>query len=76
MSFVHLDDLSRAVRIIAKSIGRDWNRLYWHLPFHPTRGQEELSRDIKQIDAKYQRGHVFQVKRRIYLSHVLDLSLV
>jgi len=58
----YLDDLSRAIRIISKSIGRDWNRLYWQLPFHPARGQEELSKDIQHIDEKYQRGHVFQVK--------------
>jgi hypothetical protein len=58
----YLDDLSRAIRIISKSIGRDWNRLYWQLPFHPTRGQEELSKDIQHINEKYQRGHVFQVK--------------
>jgi hypothetical protein len=60
--FSDLDDLSRALRIISKSIGRDWNRLYWQLPFHPARGQEELSKDIKHIDEKYQRGHVYQVK--------------
>lgn len=56
-----LDDLSRAVRIAAKYIGRDWNRLYWNLPFYPARGQEELSKDIKLIDNKYQRGNVFHV---------------
>ncbi len=55
------DELSRALRITSKAIGRDWNRLYWQLPFHPVRGQEELSQDIKQIDAKYKRGHVSQV---------------
>lgn len=58
----YLDDLSRASRIVAKSIGRDWNRLYWQLPFYPTRGQEELSKDIKYIDEKYQRGDVFHVR--------------
>ena len=31
------------------------------MPFHPKRGQEELSNDVKQIDAKYQRGHVLPV---------------
>lgn len=56
-----LDELSRALGITSKSIGRDWNRLYWQLPFYPIRGQEELSNDIKQIDAKYKRGPVVQV---------------
>ncbi|CAF4037851.1 unnamed protein product [Rotaria magnacalcarata] len=54
------DELSKAFRLISKSIGRDWNRLYWQLPFYPTRGQEELSKDIKHVDEKYQRGDVFQ----------------
>lgn len=53
--------MSRACRLISKSIGREWNRLYWHLPFYPTRGQEELAQDIKAIDIKYQRGEVYQV---------------
>ena len=54
------DELSRACHLISKTIGRDWNRLYWQLPFHPTRGQEELAKDIKSIDQKYQRGDVCQ----------------
>lgn len=52
--------MSKAFRIISKSIGRDWTRLYWQLPFYPTRGQEELAKDIQQINEKYQRGDVFQ----------------
>ena len=54
------DELSQACRLLSKSIGRDWNRLYWQLPFHPTRGQEELAKDIKSIDQKYQRGDVWE----------------
>ncbi|CAF3882722.1 unnamed protein product [Rotaria sordida] len=54
------DDLSKAIRLISKYISRDWNRFYWQLPFYPTRGQEEISKDIKYIDEKYQRGDVFQ----------------
>ncbi|CAF3327334.1 unnamed protein product [Rotaria socialis] len=54
------DELSKAFRLISKYIGRDWNRLYWQLPFYPTRGQEELSKDIQHVDEKYQRGDVFQ----------------
>jgi len=50
------------LRITAKSIGKDWNRLYWQLPFYPARGQEELAKDIQHIDEKYQRGHVYQVE--------------
>ncbi|CAF1294005.1 unnamed protein product [Rotaria sp. Silwood1] len=50
------DYLSRAIRLISKYIGRDWNRFYWQLPFYPTRGQEEISKDIKHINEKYQRG--------------------
>ncbi|CAF5095325.1 unnamed protein product, partial [Rotaria sp. Silwood1] len=45
-----------AIRLISKYIGRDWNRFYWQLPFYPTRGQEEISKDIKHINEKYQRG--------------------
>ena len=56
-----LDDLSRTIRLVAKYIDRDWHRLYWQIPFHPTRGQEELSKDIKLINEKYQRGDVLQV---------------
>jgi hypothetical protein len=63
----YLDDLSRASHIISKYIGRDWNRLYWQLPFHPIRGEVELSKDIKHIDAKYQRGEVFQVNIHLNL---------
>ena len=55
-----LDDLTKACRVISKSIGRDWTRLYWQLPFYPTRGQEELAKDIQQINEKYQRGDVCQ----------------
>lgn len=73
MIFLSLDDLSRAFRIISKSIGRDWTRLYWHLSFYPIRGQEELSKDIKNIDEKYQRGDVYQVIFMLYSSIVLFL---
>ena len=31
------------------------------LPFHPSRGKEEVSRDINHIDDKYHRGDVFHV---------------
>ena len=55
------DDLSKAIRLIAKYIGRDWSRLYWQLPFYPSRGHEEVSRDINHIDDKYHRGDVFHV---------------
>ncbi|CAF2736760.1 unnamed protein product [Rotaria sp. Silwood2] len=54
------DDLFRAIRIVSRYIGRDWSRFYWQLPFYPTRGQEEMSKDIKHIDEKYHRGDVFQ----------------
>jgi hypothetical protein len=56
-----LDDLSKAIRLISKHIGRDWSRLYWQLPFYPARGQEEVSKDINHIDDKYHRGDVFHV---------------
>jgi hypothetical protein len=71
--FFLLDDLSRAVRITSKYIGRDWNRLYWNLPFYPTRGQEELSKDIKVVDEKYQRGDVFHVHK--YLNLFISISI-
>jgi hypothetical protein len=61
-----LDDLSRTFRIISKSIGCDWNRLYWQLPFYPTRGHEKLSNDIKHINKKYQRGDIFQVNINLH----------
>jgi chromosome segregation ATPase len=70
----HLDDLSRAFRIISRSIGRDWNRLYWQLPFHPTRGQEELSKDIQHINEKYQRGHVLPVNNNLNLLIISSIS--
>ncbi|CAF1468120.1 unnamed protein product [Adineta steineri] len=54
------DDLSKALCIVSKCIGRDWNLLYWNLPFYPKRGQEELYNDIKYINEKYYRGDVFQ----------------
>ncbi len=56
-----LDDLGKAMRLTAKYIGRDWSRLYWQLPFYPSRGREEVSRDINHIDEKYHRGDVFHV---------------
>ena len=49
------------MRLTAKHIGRDWNRLYRQLPFYPTRGREEISKDITHIDDKYHRGDVFYV---------------
>ncbi|CAF1615559.1 unnamed protein product, partial [Didymodactylos carnosus] len=52
-------DVSKALRLVSKHIGRDWNRLYWQLPFYPPRGNEEKSNDIKHIDHKYHRGDVF-----------------
>ncbi|CAF0991246.1 unnamed protein product [Rotaria sp. Silwood1] len=54
------DDLSKAIRLISKYIGRDWSRLYWQLPFYPLRGKEEVSKDINYIDDKYHRGDVFR----------------
>lgn len=54
------------MRLTAKHIGRDWNRLYRQLPFYPTRGREEISKDIMHIDDKYHRGDVF------YVSHFLS----
>lgn len=60
IDLLHLDDLTQACRLISKSIGRDWNRLYYELPFYPTRGQEELAKDIQQINEKYQRGSLSQ----------------
>ncbi len=60
-SIIILDELSKAIRLTSKYIGRDWNRLYWQLPFHPSRGQEEVSKDINHIDDKYHRGDVFHV---------------
>lgn len=64
------DDLSKAIRLTAKHIGRDWSRLYWQLPFHPTRGREEISKDINHIDDKYHRGDVFSVRRSLSLSSI------
>jgi hypothetical protein len=61
LTFYDLDDLAKAMRLIAKYIGRDWNRLYWQLPYYPSRGKEEVSRDINHIDDKYHRGDVFHV---------------
>ncbi len=61
LGFFLLDDLSKAIRLISKHIGRDWSRLYWQLPFYPARGQEEVSKDINHIDDKYHRGDVFHV---------------
>ena len=49
------------MRLTGKHIGRDWNRLYRQLPFYPTRGREEISKDITHIDDKYHRGDVFSV---------------
>ncbi|CAF1651540.1 unnamed protein product [Adineta ricciae] len=74
------DDLSKAIRLVAKNIGRDWTRLYWQLPFHPARGQEEISKDIEYIDDKYHRGDVHQAQatdslnkwRRFHTRAVLD----
>ncbi|CAF2706251.1 unnamed protein product [Rotaria sp. Silwood2] len=54
------DDLSKAIRLTSKYIGRDWSRLYWQLPFYPLRGKEEVSKDINYIDDKYHRGDVFR----------------
>lgn len=56
-----LDNLDKAIHLVSKHIGRDWNRLYWQLPFHPSRGREEISKDINHIDDKYHRGDVFHV---------------
>jgi hypothetical protein len=50
------------MRLISKYIGRDWSRLYWQLPFYPSRGRQEVSRDINHIDDKYHRGDVFHVE--------------
>lgn len=47
--------------LTAKNIGRDWNRLYWNLPFYPARGKQEMAKDINSIDDKYHRGDVFHV---------------
>ncbi|CAF1590369.1 unnamed protein product [Didymodactylos carnosus] len=58
-NIVEEDELSKALRLISQSIGRDWNRLYWQLPFYPCRGNEEKSNDIKHIDHKYHRGDVY-----------------
>ncbi|CAF0920728.1 unnamed protein product [Rotaria sordida] len=54
------DDLSKAMRLTSKYIGRDWSRLYWQLPFYPLRGKEEVSKDINYIDDKYHRGDVYR----------------
>lgn len=48
---------------MSKYIGREWKRLYWQLPFFPMRGQEELAKDIKNVDEKYQRGDVYQANK-------------
>ncbi|CAF1059715.1 unnamed protein product [Adineta ricciae] len=54
------DDLCKTFSIVSKTIGRDWDRLYRELLFHPKRGQEELSNDLKIISRKYERGNTFQ----------------
>ncbi|CAF0868083.1 unnamed protein product [Adineta ricciae] len=54
------DDLCKTFSIVSKTIGRDWDRLYRELLFHPKRGKEELSNDLKIISRKYQRGNAFQ----------------
>ncbi|UJR37785.1 hypothetical protein I4U23_030476 [Adineta vaga] len=74
------DDLSKAIRLTAKSIGPIWTRLYWQLPFYPARGQEEISKDIEYIDDKYHRGDVHHAQaadalnkwRRFHTRAVLD----
>ena len=66
-----LDDLSKTLCIISKSIGRDWNRLYCQLPFQPKRGQEALSDDLKHINGKYHRGDVFQVNNNFVFIYYL-----
>lgn len=61
------DDLSKAIRLAARNIGRDWTRLYWQLPFYPSRGHEEIAKDIEYIDDKYHRGDVYHVRAPIRL---------
>jgi hypothetical protein len=60
------DDIAKACRLISLSIGHDWTRLYWQLPFYPVRGQEELLNDIQNIHETYRRGDVLQVGREYF----------
>jgi hypothetical protein len=66
------------MRLASKYIGRDWSRLYWQLPFYPARGNEEISKDINQIDDKYHRGDVYQVSINFnkFMSYISIVNLL
>jgi len=66
------------MRLTSKYIGRDWSRLYWQLPFYPSRGNEEISKDINQIDDKYHRGDVYQVSINFneFISYISIVNLL
>lgn len=77
------DDLEKAIGIASHYIGKDWIKLYFSLPFIPSRGQQNLTQDLDDINKKYLRASLeeqaklsLQRWRRLHIrATVQDLKL-
>lgn len=47
--------------IISNSIGNDWVKLYYSLPFYPVRGKETIKKDIDEVLSNLNRGNMDRV---------------
>lgn len=47
--------------IISNSIGSDWIKLYYSLPFYPLRGKETIKKDIDDVVSNLNRGNMQRV---------------
>lgn len=47
--------------MISNSIGSDWVKLYYALPFYPTRGKETIKKDIEDVLSNLNRGNMERV---------------
>ncbi|KAI3381506.1 hypothetical protein SNEBB_009919 [Seison nebaliae] len=55
------DEIGQAILIIAKEIdGLTWKKLYYQLPFDPSRGSELRRRDISEVQKKHIRGNLIE----------------
>lgn len=47
---------------MSNSIGGDWIKLYYSLPFHPVRGKETIKKDIDDVLNNLNRGNMERVR--------------
>lgn len=52
---------TNAFLIVSNSIGSNWVKLYYTLPFYPVRGKETIKKDVDDVLSNLNRGNMERV---------------